>query len=327
MQIEALLAAACVMGAIVCAAMAFFGMSASPRDALDRRLGGVIGDQNGQTQQALASEVMRTRKTIFPTLAAYLDRKNITASIQMELDRADMRFSVSEFVALRVFLGLIGIALGVVMVGAGPAGLGVGLVLGTIGYKAPAVKMHMAQGGRVKKINEQLLQALTMLSSSLKAGFGIMQGMDICARDLAHPLSTEFRRTIQDINVGSTLEEALKAFSVRCGSADVDIVVTAMLIQQSTGGNLSEILDNVNETMRERIRIRGEIKTLTTQQSMSGWVIGGLPLVLCLMIFLMNPSYLTPLYKDVIGLGLLAVAGFLEFVGVMVIKKILAIEV
>jgi tight adherence protein B len=326
MQIEALLAAICAMGAIVCAAMAFFGISASPRDALDRRLGGVLGDQNGQTQQALASEVMRTRKSPFPTLAAYLDRKNITAGIQQELDRADMRFSVSEFLALRVFLGLIGIVLGILLVG-GPIGLVAGLVLGTIGYKAPMVKMHMAQGARVRKINEQLLQALTMLSSSLKAGFGIMQGMDICARDLAHPLATEFRRTIQDINVGSTLEEALRAFAARCGSADVDIVVTAMLIQQSTGGNLSEILDNVNETMRERVRIRGEIKTLTTQQSMSGWVIGGLPLVLCAMIFLMNPSYLTPLYKDIIGIGLLCVAGFLEFVGVMVIKKILAIEV
>jgi len=314
------------MGAIVCAALAYFGVAASPRDALDRRLGGVIGEQNNQTQQALATDVLRTRKQVLPTLTAYLSRKNMMEAIQRDLDRADMRFSVSEFVALRVFMGLIGIALGVVLFGSG-IGLVVGLIFGAIGYKAPAVKMHMDQGARVRKINEQLLQALTMLSNALKAGFGIMQGMDICARDIAHPLSTEFRRTIQDINVGSTLEEALRAFAARCGSADVDIVVTAMLIQQSTGGNLSEILDNVNETMRERVRIRGEIKTLTTQQSLSGWVIGGLPLVLCAMIFLMNPGYLTPLYKDVIGMGLVAVAAFLEFVGIMVIKKILAIEV
>jgi len=327
MNIEALLSAACVMGAIICGAMAFFGVSASPRDALDRRLGGVIGDQTGATQTALANDALRVRRTPFPTLAAYLDRQNLTARIQSELDRADMHFSVSEFVALRVFLWLIGIAIGVVLIGAGPAGLALGLVFGTVGYKLPVLQMHRKQGSRVKKVNEQLLQALTMLSSALKAGFGIMQGMDICARDLAHPLSTEFRRTIQDINVGSTLEEALRAFSTRCASPDVDIVITAMLIQQSTGGNLSEILDNVNETMRERVRIRGEIKTLTTQQSLSGWVIGGLPLALCGGIFAMNPSYLTPLFHDVIGIGLLCVAAVLEFVGVMVIKKILAIEV
>src|SRR5262245_18165191 len=106
MNIEALLAAVCVMGAIVAGAMAFFGIAESPRDELDRRLGGVLGAQNGQTQHALATEVMRTRKQVFPTLAAYLSRKNLTQSIQHDLDRADMRFSVSEFVALRVFLGL-----------------------------------------------------------------------------------------------------------------------------------------------------------------------------------------------------------------------------
>jgi tight adherence protein B len=188
-------------------------------------------------------------------------------------------------------------------------------------------KMKMAQGGRLKKINEQLLEALTMLSSSLRAGFGLMQGMDILSRELPHPMSTEMRRFIQDINVGSSTEEALQNLSKRCGSPDVDIVITAMIIQQQTGGNLAEILDNVNETMRERVRIRGEIKTLTTQQAMSGWVIGLLPPVVALFIFMINPVYMEPLYKEAIGWAMLAGACVMEFVGVMIIKKIITIEV
>jgi tight adherence protein B len=100
-----------------------------------------------------------------------------------------------------------------------------------------------------------------------------------------------------------------------------------MIIQQQTGGNLAEILDNVNETMRERVRIRGEIKTLTTQQAMSGWVIGLLPPVVAMFIFLVNPIYMEPLYKETIGVLMLVGAAFMEFVGVMIIKKIITIEV
>jgi tight adherence protein B len=238
-----------------------------------------------------------------------------------------MRLSVSEFVALRLFLGLIGALLVMLIFGADGLNIIKVIIAGVVGYKLPLFKMKMAQGGRLKKINEQLLEALTMLSSSLRAGFGLMQGMDILARELPHPMSTEMRRFIQDINVGSSTEEALLNLSRRCGSPDVDIVITAMIIQQQTGGNLAEILDNVNETMRERVRIRGEIKTLTTQQALSGWVIGLLPPVVGLFIFLINPEYMKPLYSETIGLALLGGAAFMEFVGVMIIKKIITIEV
>ncbi len=117
-----------------------------------------------------------------------------------------------------------------------------------------------------------------MLANSLKAGFGLMQSLELASRELAHPLATDIRRMLQDINVGMQTDEALTQFSYRSGSADLDIVVTAMLIQQSTGGNLAEILETVGHTMRERNRIRGEIKTLTTQQTMTGFIIAGLPL-------------------------------------------------
>ena len=328
MDMLPLLASVTVGGAIICGLLAYIQMMASPRADMERRLGHIVGGQEDMEVIALGNDALRSSgKRSFTTIAQFLDRRNLTERIQLDLDRADMKLSVSEFVALRIFMGLVFALIAMLFFGTqGVNGLFV-LGLGAVGYKLPLFKMKMSQGGRLKKINEQLLEALTMLSSSLRAGFGLMQGMDILSRELPHPMSTEMRRFIQDINVGSSTEEALQNLSKRCGSPDVDIVITAMVIQQQTGGNLAEILDNVNATMRERVRIRGEIKTLTTQQAMSGWVIGLLPPVVALFIFLINPIYMEPLYKETIGLAMLGGAAFMEFVGVMIIKKIITIEV
>ena len=321
------MAALAVMGAIICGAMAVFQVSASPRGEMERRLEHIVSNDGLGDPAVLAGGALRDQKTSLPTLKAFLDRRNLTEQISLALDRADMRLSVAEFVALRIFGAAMGLLLGLLIFGAGTLGMILMLVFGVIGYKVPVLILHFAQGKRLRKLNEQLSDALQMLSSSLKAGFGLMQGMDIVARELAHPMATELRRTIQDINIGSTMEEALLNLSHRCGSQDVDIVVTAMIIQQTTGGNLSEILDNVNHTMRERVRIRGEIKTLTTQQSMSGIIIGGMPVVVGGFITLTNPTYITPLFHDPIGIAMLSGAIVAESVGIFMIKKILAIEV
>jgi tight adherence protein B len=166
-----------------------------------------------------------------------------------------------------------------------------------------------------------------MIANSLKAGFGLMQALDLASRELTHPIATELRRALHDVNVGLSTEEALTSMATRSGSDDLDIVITAMLVQQSTGGNLAEILENVEHTMRERIRIRGEIKTLTTQQTFTGFIIGGLPIALAGIISVINPDYMKPLITEPIGNVMLGGAIVLEFFGFMVIKRILAIEV
>ena len=277
---------------------------------------------------ALGNEALRsTGKRSFTTIASFLDRRNLTERIQLDLDRADMKLSVSEFVALRIFMGLIFATVAMLFFGSsGIHGLIV-LAVGAVGYKVPLFRMKMKQGGRLKKINEQLLEGLTMLSSSLRAGFGLMQAMDVLAREMPHPCRPRCAASFRTSTSAPRLRTRCSTSAKRCGSNDVDIVVTAMIIQQQTGGNLAEILDNVNETMRERVRIRGEIKTLTTQQAMSGWVIGLLPPVVAMFIFLVNPIYMEPLYKETVGLAMLAGAAFMEFVGVMIIKKIITIEV
>jgi tight adherence protein B len=194
-------------------------------------------------------------------------------------------------------------------------------------YMFPSFYLKFAMGRRIKKIEHQLIEALSLMSNSLKAGFGLLQSFELVSRQMEHPIATEIRRMLYDINVGMQTEVAMQGFSKRSGSKDVDIVITAMTIQQATGGNLSEILDNVAHTMRERVRIRGEISALTSQQMLTGFIIGLMPFAMAAGFSAISPTYMTPLFHTTVGNLMLVGAGALEFFGILIIKKILAIEV
>jgi tight adherence protein B len=328
MDLIALLAALCVLGAIVTGLIGIYAATASPRSGMERRLGYLMGESVGDDWAiAGAAEGLRQhREGHMPIIGSLIKGKVWVQELSENLDRADMRLTVSEYVALRIFCALLFGGVAYLLLGSA-LGLVLGAVLGAIGFMLPRLYMARAKGKRLRRLEDQLPDALTMLANSLKAGFGLMQSLELASRELDHPLSTDIRRMLQDINIGMQTDEALTHFSQRSGSADLDIVVTAMLIQQSTGGNLSEILENVGHTMRERNRIRGEIKTLTTQQTMTGFIIAFLPLAIALGISAFNPDYIKPLYTTVPGYAMLAGAACLETFGVIVIKKILAIEV
>jgi tight adherence protein B len=180
---------------------------------------------------------------------------------------------------------------------------------------------------RRKRLEKQLVELLQMMASGLRAGFGLIQAMEGSAEQLPEPLSMEIRRTLRDISIGSSIEDALDALNQRVGSSDFDIVLTAILNQRSVGGNLAEILDNVAHTMRERERIRGEIQTLTSQQRMTGFVIGGIPVGLGAIFFLISPDFVGLLFTDPLGRMMLGAAAVMETLGFLVIRKIVNIEV
>ena len=324
----ALLAAACVLGAIVLAMLGLYNATASPRSSMERRLGRMLGETLGDDfiTGAAAEGLRQKRSGSIPIIGNLIQGKSWTQSLAEDLDRADIKLNVSEFVALRLFLSFILVVLPFIFL-SGILSFIVAIALGFLGYMLPKMWLGRAKSKRISKLDSQLPDALTMMSNSLKAGFGLMQSLELVSRELDHPIATDMRRTLQEIQVGSTTEEALLNFSTRSGSADLDIVVTAMLVQQSTGGNLAEILENVGHTMRERIRIRGEIKTLTTQGVMTGFIIGGLPVFIGGAVTFMNPGYIEPLFTTLIGNAMIAVAVVLETIGILVIKKIMAIEV
>jgi tight adherence protein B len=154
-----------------------------------------------------------------------------------------------------------------------------------------------------------------------------MQSFEFAGRQMEPPIALEIRRMLRDANLGLSAEDALLAMGERIGSKDLDMVLTAINIQRAVGGNLAEILDQVAFTMRERERIRGEITTLTSQQRMTGIVIGGLPILMFVLFMMMNPGYMSLFFTELAGRVMLIGATALEFLGFIVIKRIMAIEI
>ena len=163
-----------------------------------------------------------------------------------------------------------------------------------------------------KDSKRQLGDALVIMANALRAGFGFQQSMDTVRRELPPPIASEFGWTLREMNLGVSQEEALLNLSRRVGNEDLDMIVTGIIIQRQIGGNLAEILDNIANTIRDKTRIKREIRILTAQGRLSGLIIGILPLILILILLIINPGYFQVMIKDIRGVVALASAAFLE---------------
>jgi tight adherence protein B len=321
MDILALGAAATILVAIVAFVL---GLSVVPAHVQARtRLEMVLSGATSAIEAA-GVDPLRARKRlgIFQAIVSgdWLERMN------KDLRLADSRMQPVDLLALRVGTAGIGVAVPIILPG-GVIGVLVAVATGFVGFQLPQMWINRRIQGRANKLEEQLPDALTMIANSLKAGFGLMQALNMASEQLENPVAAELALTVHETNVGSSMEEAFQALSDRNGSYDLDIVVTAILVQRTAGGNLAEILENVTHTMRERVRIRGEINTLTAQQKLTGIVIALLPVGVAGMFLLISPEYISVLFTTTLGRVMLGAGGLLEFVGVMIIKRILAIEV
>ena len=202
-----------------------------------------------------------------------------------------------------------------------------GILAGLIVIMISILWLRVAKARRLGKFNSQIGDALVIMSNALRSGFSFLQAMDMVRKELPNPLSKEFGRTFQEMNLGTATEEALENLNDRVSSDDLDLVITAVLIQRQVGGNLAEILDSIASTIRERIRIKGEIKTLTAQGKMSGLVIGLLPVVLTGVMSLISPNYMGVLFTSPIGLVMLLGAVIMEVIGILLIRKIIDIKI
>ncbi len=310
------------MSTVVVTLFAFYGATV-PSAVARGRLQGLMSGTS--VVEATAPGALR-KSGDGPSFLQGLAKGAVGEKLELQLERADLTISPGEFVFARIALALI---LAVVPVFAIPSVMAYAVAVAglVVGYNLPKIWLNRRRKSRIDKLNQQLPEALTIISNALKAGFGLLQALNNAADNLPHPLSTELSRTIHEMNVGSSAEEALVGLSERAGSYDLDIVVTAILVQRTVGGNLGEILDTVAGTMRERIRIRGEIQTLTAQQKLTGIVIGLLPVGVGVMFQVLSPGYVAPLFTTLIGQILLGAAAVLEVVGVMIIQRILNIEV
>ncbi len=252
-----------------------------------------------------------------------LVNSNMTAKWRSQLDRAGLTLNVREFFMLRIGVGLGVAMIAFIFLPIKPLAL-IGLPIGFLGV---GLWLNRRISKRTQKMEAQLIEMLQMLASGLRAGFGLMQALDSSAEQLPAPISVEIRRLMRDTAMGASIEQALDALNLRVGSSDFDIVITAILIQRQVGGNLAEILDNVAHTMRERERIRGEIRTLTSQQRMTGYVIGFIPVGLGAAFMVINPDFMGLMFTDSLGHMMLGAAVVMETIGFLIINKIVNIEV
>ena len=318
------LAAAFSFGVTVLVFGLAIATSLSPSMRIRSRLEGVLSGAGGSGVDVTPIDPLRGRTVAgmfqFIISGAWLAR------MERDLHLADSQLKPLDFIAIRVALAGLGFAVPYLFVG-GVFGLLLAAAAAFAGFQAPQMWIKQRVKSRAQKLEQQLPEALTLVGNSLKAGFGLLQSLSLAAQQLEHPISTELAQTVHETNVGSSMDEAFVTLSQRCESYDLDLVVTAILVQRSAGGNLSEILGNVAETMRERVRIRGEINTLTAQQRMTGFVIGLLPVGVGGLFLLVSPEYVTVLFTETVGKVLLGVAVVLEVVGTIIIRRILSIEV
>lgn len=180
---------------------------------------------------------------------------------------------------------------------------------------------------RMKQFTNQLGDAIAMMSNAIKSGFTFQQAMDIVAKEIKGPISEEFVRALNEIQLGVTLEEALEGICQRVKDDDFEMVAMSVVIQRQVGGNLSQILDTVGETIRDRIKLKGEIKSLTAEGVISGWAIALLPVVVAAICLAMNEEYFKPLRES--GLGDILLIGCIvsEIIGGLVIRWIINVKI
>jgi len=262
----------------------------------------------------------RTKK-FFATLDTKMQRTSLSQRLFEWLEQADLKLRVSEF--LTIWLTLTGAA---AITGFALRGIEGSVLLAAAGSAAPWILLRKRVNARRRAFLRMLPDALTLMANSLRSGHSFMQALDMLSKELPAPAGSEFERVVKETRLGVPTEESLTALARRLSIDDLDLVVTAVLIQRQVGGNLAEVLDKINHTIRERIRIAGEVRTLTTQGRLSGWVISMIPIALALFFYIMDPGFMSPLFTSPLGRVLLLCGGILQLTGMMLIKRIVDIQ-
>ncbi len=290
---------------------------AGRNSVVESRLGRYAGRQGPDANAARRGQAKGGR---FDNLVS--ERRG--SAIATELARADIRLTSGEYVAINFTAVLGGAALGFMVSG---ANFVFGLVGAVIGFYAPRVWVRYKQRKRLNAFNNQLGDTIVLMANSLRSGYSLLQAMETASHELSVPMSTELARVTREIGLGLTVQEALANMYRRMPSDDLDLLITAINVQHEVGGNLSEILDNIAHTIRERIRIIGEIRTITAQQRLSGIVLSVLPILLGFVMYALNPQYISRMWQDICGLMMLFTGGIMIFMGYLVIRRITDIKV
>ena len=266
------------------------------------------------------------RTRAFASLDNVLSERGFGKSWKQKLARADLKLTVAEFVAVNIasVLGFFTVAYLILFRG----DIIFSIIAAFIGFLAPRIYVGRTISRRLIKFENQLPDTLGLWVNALRSGYSVLQAMEAVATDSPEPTMTEFRRVVQEVQLGIDLPDAFDHMLERVESEDLDLVVTAVNIQREVGGNLAEILDTISTTIRERIKLKGEIRVLTAQGRITGYLISFLPIGLAFLLNVINPGYMSEMFDDrtcgwpIIGAGLALIG-----IGTAIIQKIIDIDI
>ena len=248
---------------------------------------------------------------------------NYREKLQINLIKAHIMLKAEEYIIIRIIITV----LFAILPNLSGKPLIFSAILGGTGWFLPSTYLKIRISSRIKQFSNSLGDAIVLISNSMKAGYSFFQSLDIVAKEMVGPLAEEFELLQKEINLGCTTEEALDNLLKRVKSDDLELVITAVLIQRQVGGNLAEVLDSISSTIRDRIRIKGEIRTITAQGRISGLMIAILPPGLGIVLYIINPEHMKLLFTDRIGLIMIGISIAMELMGIYFIRKIVQIEV
>jgi tight adherence protein B len=290
----------------------------------------------GGAEAAIAVEDIpdsRPERRVADRLDKAIAGRGFTERIKIRIAKADAKLRVSEYLAIQAICA---IGFGAIAWFVFDQIIIFAVIAAIFGLFIPSVYLRIAANRRLRAFEGQLSDTLNLWVNALRSGYSVLQAMEAIATELPPPISVEFERVVQEVRLGLTVSQSLSNMLRRIPSEDLDLVVTAVNIQREVGGNLAEVLDTISFTIRERVRIKREIRTLTAQGRLSGWIISFLPLALALILLAINGEYMRELWvrEDpmifgtipcgwiVIGTGLLMMA-----IGIYAIQRIVDVEV
>jgi tight adherence protein B len=314
----ALLAFVVVVAIFYVIARVLGGPDSSIEDRLDQFVSREV------EQRPTDDQAERTPSVFTRSIDHAVAGRGFAQNIRTQLARADLKITPGEYIILTITSVLATGLIAYVVMHRNPILTLGGLVLG---FFLPRFYVKFRQAKRLRDFNNQLGDAINLLANGLRSGYSLLQAMDAVAREMPPPISDEFQRVVREIGLGLSNERAMNNMLRRIPSDDLDLMITAINVQHEVGGNLAEILEVISHTIRERIRIKGEIRVLTSQQMLSGYVVSFLPIALGLILYAMNPEYMGAMFQEPCGWAMMAVGVISMTIGFIAIRKIVNIEV
>lgn len=292
--------------------------------AVEMRLGQIgLGDQADEAIQKADELLKQTEANDFLLFDQLLSRFGLHASLKSLIEQADSKSTPGKLVITSLGLAVVGFLTVFFLVPVLPLQIVAAVVAGA----APVFLLRFKRSRRLKSFNDALPDAIDLMARALRAGHSVSSAIEVIAEQGREPVASEFEMVYQQQNFGLPFRDALMTMAHRIPSKDLQFVVTAMLVQKETGGNLAEILDRTTHVIRERLRIHGEVRIKSAQGRLTGWILTIMPLALGLLINVINPGFEKPLFNEHIGHVMLYAGACMLVLGSFIISRIVKIEV